>query len=324
VVVSTERAGAGTRHEDIAGSATSNGRERHRRLTSKYGLAVLLLGIALAAGCIAYLWFPDEASVRTPLPFGIGVGAVPGTTVGNIDIQVSSDRGASRLRIMVGWGATKRLSTHLEGIITVSSSSDHAFDCQPIACTAGISDGQGNYLYDLYVPMKPYDDVLPDVGPVKGASGSASIAFPASNLAWSANRSTVLGVLPSVVLTPPGVGNSPIEPLRAPKGGGPPPGVQFEYLIPGLDRFDWTGGPRPQLVAHEARWSFLATEVLSASPSGIGSPGQWVRDEADFSATDRNAERHDNAFLFLAGALAGIAGGAFIGAIQEGWHSVTE
>src|SRR5262249_293312 len=85
------------------------------------------------------------------------------------------------------------------------------------------------------------------------------------------------------------------------------PGIAFVYEIPGASSLDWIGGPTPMVGGPYVSW----TEESAAA-------GRPVL----VSAVDRDAEKAESTATFCAGVFAGIAGSAFIGAVQELRHDV--
>jgi hypothetical protein len=127
------------------------------------------------------------------------------------------------------------------------------------------------------------------------AEAKAVIALPEPHVAWTQNQLSVAGELPQVSIF------ADPTPLA--------PSIGFSYSIPQLSRYDFTAGPQPQIAQSVGSWS----ERTQMNPDH----SDFEVEETDFAATDHRAEQHDGDYLFLAGALVGLAGGALIGAIQE-------
>jgi hypothetical protein len=123
------------------------------------------------------------------------------------------------------------------------------------------------------------------------------ILVRSQNFAFAANGANLEGQLPAMSTSVPGqsVQQAPV--------------FDFIYTISNPSAFDWIGGPTPTVERNRVDWS----ETAAAAAQGVA-----------VSGVNRGAEATDSTHTFIAGLLAGIAGGAFIGFLQELLHFPTK
>jgi len=143
-----------------------------------------------------------------------------------------------------------------------------------------------------------------------GGRGTANVLLKADEFVFASNGVNLEGQLPAVGATVEVLKGSVLvqQPIRQ------TPQVVFQYEMPGFSSLDWIGGPVP---------SRGTTDQINGKSAAVL---QWTEDASAaeqpvlVSAVDRGAETADSRAVFFAGVQAGIAGSAFIGALQELLH----
>jgi hypothetical protein len=118
-----------------------------------------------------------------------------------------------------------------------------------------------------------------------------------AHLALDSNGRDLEGQLPSV------------DPEREISRGNTTPSPTMVYLVYSFsdaNQYDWTGGPQPASLAHD-HVAWLENSAAMAEAERV-------------SATNGSADNSDNLWTLAVGALLGVAGGAFVGALQELLH----
>jgi hypothetical protein len=147
-------------------------------------------------------------------------------------------------------------------------------------------------------------------GIAMGGRGTANVLLKADEFVFAGNGVNLEGQLPAVTTTVDVLkGSVPVQqPIRQ------TPQVVFQYEMPELSSLDWIGGPVPARgIPDPINRTSAAVLTWTEDSSAAGQP-------VLVSAVDRVAEAADSRAVFFAGVLAGIAGSAFIGALQELLH----
>jgi hypothetical protein len=90
-----------------------------------------------------------------------------------------------------------------------------------------------------------------------------------------------------------------VNTLQYPHGAKIP--IRIFLRIPNAAKYSWTSGTSPRILGKDAAWNFDSPLGSAQVVNGVSLPEQDA----------------DTKWIFVAGALLGIAGGAFVGAIQE-------
>jgi hypothetical protein len=284
----------------------SDRRRQVRQHTKRgsYVIALVLLCAALVlVGAGIALFLIPSAPVSQPQAFSIELSGPPGIGFENLSIGVSQNPSGSRSTISIladvqaQQQATNvyQASNVYQAEIQVPST-ERATDCNPRNnCVS-----TGNY-YSPIMSVKPLDNV---------PTASASMTFVGPPLGFATNGTSAAAELPSVLYPT------------------PPTGPQFlissvllTYVMPDASSYDWNTGTQPESTTK----SLIVWNVegqLGANPGGSGMLFSLPATPA--VGVNHTADTRNSVFTFAAGILIGIAGGAFVGALQEALHARRE
>jgi hypothetical protein len=269
-----------------------------------------LLAVFLLTIIGAFLLYPRRAPVYRPPPLNIEVTLLHGTAVSQVTMDVSSaspnavamtlqlDFSRARSGTTSAWPAATMNMPLPAGVIPESCHSDYngmAVPSHPGQCSYLSNNYNGGLGLSLVAQTK---QARPS--PTDYWTATFKLRLRGQG-PWNANGLTIEAQLPvlRVATTPNRV--SPATPL--PLNNNPP--THILYWVPDAISYDWSGGLPPNEVSISpafARWDETLQSL--AVPIAVG-------------GTDSSSASLDSLRTFAAGTLLGIAGGAFVGAIQE-------
>jgi hypothetical protein len=269
--------------QNARSSATAASRVLRDNLTS-----VVLLAVALIGGGVALAIFPTDGPV-TPtsqfLDLGVDAAFVPDK------VNLALTDGPSIKGMLVTASVVKNgqrpTARAVMEVVVPRRTWGGAASCSPQAHCTPFGQGKiAEFKLPAWAGGSP-------IGPVPSSTESVRFTLPDIGYNTVANPVYVSAVLPNITFC----------------YEGPTPGCRFEDVassvlvrIPHSSSYTWTSGTEPQVSGAYTGWNFTKVVGSATVASGIS-----------LSAQDQ-----DTRLIFIAGALLGIAGGAFVGAIQEG------
>lgn len=277
-------------------SAQDSDEKRSKPRPKRYRKTIVLLIIFVATVAIAFFVYPRHATVYRPQPFKVTF--YIDEKVASLNISVlKQPSGEYTLGIDIATDAQKSADNARFAVVSLELPTPVTSDsCKKYSCSSTLDNSS-------LFPGREYVTYTADFS--KQAPGKQFwiahklFTINAPVFAWNENGLDVEGQLPSVQLLNSHGGKSSNN-----------PSVQILYTLSDAS-YDWTGGPSPEYThvfstdsphGVEASWNLPVTELNNPTP---------------VSGQDNSAIAWDNLRIFVAGALVGIAGGAFVGAIQE-------
>jgi hypothetical protein len=265
----------------------------------RWGLVLFLLVIGV--GCIGAAWLiyprlPTTAAPGSPIVTFQTDGPIPQHLV--VSVLSGSGDGTTTLNLEVDRYnlAAKPSPVAMyvrlpQGAVVTrcdGATCDHASAPRGFGPTVHVSNAR-------FLPVGPVTDGLREWSAVAGLS------VRAQGFVWSASDVNAEADLPAVRLMVNG------RTITAPDSTTGDPEVYTDLTFPGATSYDWVGGPPPESQPLGAvQWD----QTIAATSNLVG-----------VSGVNRSEQRWADFRLFLAGILAGIGGGAVVGAITEAWDS---
>jgi len=267
--------------------------KRHRATTLLLALFVIMI-------VLAFLLYPRRQPVYRPQAFQVDI--VTSTTFTGALIyveKVASNRFSLSIYI---YADAPKSANRVFGAVYVNLPAPAS--CKP-SCHSDLSpngafSGQTDYIREFIASFHPMTAKTNYIALTGSSQWEASAQFfiTAPVFAWDENGLDVEGQLPAVQL------------LAFPRQSLGDPNIWIYYALSNAT-YDWTGGPAPN-YSHRSSQQILSVWVL---------PVKELLSPTQVSGTDNSNASDDSFRTFVSGVLLGIAGGAFVGAIQEASHS---
>jgi hypothetical protein len=237
-----------------------------------------LLGLAGALALVAYSLLPGRAQNPTVLPPAIYLSASANDTIGLIEYSVTPSRSVQR------WTVTLSLEDDVDtdalASVLLTLPAGASFDgCPRLEC---VNNSHGYSEYHGLFNLK------------RQKLSTATLHVAAEHFGLTTNGINASVGLPELMYTSAGQ-----------------PSYYVTQTLGNANKYDWSALPVSNVSAHSATWLELANSAPIA--------GGTLEEVASRTATGVNHEQQDrdNQVTFVAGALVGAAGGAFVASIQE-------